>query len=299
MSIPGSLILSMTAALGGTICKKYYTDRSSAGVFGGFVFNLVGCLTAAAILLCWGGIGTPSVFTVWLGIGFGAVTALQAIANVAALQVGPMSYTSVIISFSTVISALSGVVFFDERLGLAQVVGIVLMLASFLLATERMDGERKQVNLKWIGLCLIAFLANGCIGIMQKIHQSSAYRDELNAFLVIAFASSTCLCAIVTVILHLQRTRGAARDVRRSRRQWLLLGIMVLSGICIAVNNQLNLYLSGIMESAVFFPIVNGGGLVLSTLAALLLFRERLTRRQWFGIAFGIVSVVFLCNPFA
>ena len=78
-----------------------------------------------------------------------------------------------------------------------------------------------------------------------------------------------------------------------------MLGIMVAGGVCVAVNNKLNLYLSGVMDSAVFFPIVNGGGLVLATLAAVLLFREKLSKKQWIGVAFGIASVVFLCNPFA
>ena len=53
------------------------------------------------------------------------------------------------------------------------------------------------------------------------------------------------------------------------------------------------------MDSAVFFPVVNGGGLVLTTLAAVLIFKERLSVRRSLGVAFGIVSVIFLCNPFA
>ena len=78
-----------------------------------------------------------------------------------------------------------------------------------------------------------------------------------------------------------------------------MLGIMLASGVCVAVNNKLNLYLSGVMDSAVFFPIVNGGGLVLTTLAAVLLFKEKLSTKQWIGVVIGIASVVFLCDPFA
>lgn len=66
MSIPITLILSLTAALGGSIAKKYYTDKESTGLSGGFVFNAIGCLTAAFILLCWGGVSTPSVFMIVL-----------------------------------------------------------------------------------------------------------------------------------------------------------------------------------------------------------------------------------------
>lgn len=165
MSIPTKLILSLAAALGGGITKKYYTDQESTKLSGGFWFNAVSCLTAAVVLLCWGGFGSASAFTVLLGVVFGAITALQGITNIAALQVGPMSYTSVIISFSTLISALSGVLFFDESLGWAQIVGIVLMLVSFILAAKSDSGEKKA-NVKWLFLCLIAFVATGGIGVM-------------------------------------------------------------------------------------------------------------------------------------
>lgn len=109
MNIPTTLVLSLIAALLATVGKKYYTDNSSGSLSGGFIFNAVCSLAAAVVLLLWGGFGYMSVFTIIFGIAFGAVTALQGITNIAALQTGPMSYTTVIMSFSTLISALSGV----------------------------------------------------------------------------------------------------------------------------------------------------------------------------------------------
>ena len=193
MSIPLTLILSMAAALLGSIVKQCYVNQTPKRIASGFIFNTIVGVTAAVILVLWGGFGGSSVFTVLLGLLFGAVTALQGVSNVAALQCGPMSYTSVIISFSTLVSALSGVLFFDEGLGWAQIVGIALMLVSFVLAAKS-DGEEKKANLKWLILCIVAFAATGAIGIMQKVHQSSAYKGELNAFLVIAFISSSFFC---------------------------------------------------------------------------------------------------------
>ena len=301
LNIPLTLTISLAAALGGTVAKKFYTDKEPTGLSGGFVFNAVGSLAAAVVLLCWGGFGATSAFTILLGLLFGAIVAFQGITNIAAQQVGPMSYTSVIISFSTLLSALSGVLFFSESLGWAQIVGIVLMLASFVLATEKDSDDKKKANLKWFLLCIAAFFATGGIGIMQKVHQSSSHRGELNSFLIIAFISSALLCAICAVITR-RRERKARSDTdgetANPKRAWLMLAIMLIGGVCIAINHKLNLYLSGVMESAVFFPIVNGVGLILATLAAVILFRERLTKKQWVGIVLGITSVVFLCNPF-
>ena len=64
---------------------------------------------------------------------------------------------------------------------------MALMLVSFLLAIEKGTNEKKT-SVKWLVLCIICFFLQGGIGIMQKIHQTSPHKAELNAFLVIAFA---------------------------------------------------------------------------------------------------------------
>lgn len=286
------LTVSLVAALGGSIFKKLYTNRDSR-LSGSFAYTAVGCLVAAAVLFAWGGFGKASLFTVLLGVLFGAVTALQGVTNMAALQVGPLSYTTVIISFSTLISALSGVLFFGESIGLWQIIGMVLMLASFALANGGENGG-KRANLRWLLLCVVAFLATGAIGVMQKIHQSSAFKGELNAFLVIAFAVSALFSGVVALFLRKKdRTSNAPENARG--KMILLIFLMLISGVCVAVNNKLNLYLSGVIDSVIFFPVVNGGGLVLTTLASLIIFKERLRAKQWIGILLGIASVLCLC----
>ena len=75
----------------------------------------------------------------------------------------------------------------------------------------------------------------------------------------------------------------------------LLAALFIAAGVGVALNNQINLYLSGVVPSAVFFPIVNGGGLVLITASSVLFFREKLTARQWVGLALGIAATLLLC----
>ena len=60
----------------------------------------------------------------------------------------------------------------------------------------------------------------------------------------------------------------------------------------------MNIYLSGVLDSAMFFPTVNGVGLILSTVSALVIFKEKIQPLKWVGIVVGLVSVVLLCNPF-
>lgn len=52
------------------------------------------------------------------------------------------------------------------------------------------------------------------------------------------------------------------------------------------------------MANAVFFPLFNGGNIILSTLAGWLLFRETLSKMQIVGIACGMAAVVLVSNFF-
>lgn len=299
------LMISLAAALIGNIARKYYTDKVGANRNGYFLYTAVGCLVAALMLLFWGSFGTASAFTITLAIAFGLVTAFQSVTNMLALEFGPLSYTTVIISFSTLISALSGVLLFDESLGILQIVGILFMLVSFVFATEKKSDEKKT-SPKWLCFCLAAFFSTGAIGVMQKVHQSSAYSEELNAFLVISFSVCATASAVTAFAVHSAENRSSkaaegnedeanTRKLPRRKLFLILTAVMVLSGVCIAVNNKLNLYLSGVMDSAVFFPIVNGGGLILTSLAAIIIFGERLSKKQLVGLCCGIISILLLC----
>jgi drug/metabolite transporter (DMT)-like permease len=131
---------------------------------------------------------------------------------------------------------------------------------------------------------------------MQKWHQSTVYAGELNAFLVIAFIIA-CVYSTVMSLISLRKMPKTDEPFKVRFPFLALIPILVvaLAGACGAVNNMFNLFLSGKMDSAVFFPIVNGGGLILSTVCAIILFRERLTIRQWIGMGFGVVAVFLLC----
>ena len=77
MSIPLTLGISMSAALIGTVLRKYYTDRTAPSTSAVFLFNGVGSLVAALIPLLWGGISTISPFTWILGCVFGVMYFLK------------------------------------------------------------------------------------------------------------------------------------------------------------------------------------------------------------------------------
>ena len=292
------LIISLIVSFIYSMSRKIYTSRVSGDLSPIFIFNAVASIAAIFVLLLMGGIGHISSFTLWLALLFGFATLVQQISSLEALRIGPLSLTSTILSCSTVIPATSGALFFGEELKIAHIIGIILMLASFFFAVEKQAGEKKA-SWRWFLLCMIGFFASGSIGVMQKIHQSTEFKVELNGFLVIAFLFSFFTSAVAYGYYLVKHKRTHTESPKLPPRQALfMVALMIASGLSFGAVNNLNLYLSGVMDSAVFFPIVNGVSLMLTTLAAFVIFREKLTKKQWVGVILGILSVIFLCNPF-
>lgn len=297
-NIPVLLLFMITLAanLVGGLTRTYYSKHISQSMRGYHLFNAVSSLVCGAVLLVLsGGNFSISAYTFGMAVLFGIITAAQQITNSAALSTGPWSYTSVIISMSTVLTALSGMLFFNERIRLTQLFGIALMLVCLVLSVKQESGEQKKKSVRWFLWCIVSCVCSGGVGIMQKIHQSSEHRGELTMFLVIAFLGSFLFSSANMAVGKVRETREAEPLFSGRSSAFLLTVLFCAAGIGVALNNLINLYLSGIVESAVFFPTVNGGGLILTTVASLVFFREKLTIRQWIGMAFGIAAVLLLC----
>jgi len=182
------------------------------------------------------------------------------------------------------------VLFWNDQLTLSKVIGIVLMLVCFVLSvkTDDDDSKKRKTNIKWFLLSLTASICTGGIGILQKMHQTSVYRNEIFGFLIVSF-----LCSAVLSLILVWLTGTAVKKVLLANMS--VLPFLVLAGIGAAFNHIINLYLSGAMESAVFFPVMSGGELVFVTAASIAVFKERLSSKQWAGLICGIFATVILC----
>ena len=133
--------------------------------------------------------------------------------------------------------------------------------------------------------CVLAFVFQGGIGVLQKVHQSSAHRDELLSFLAVSFLFS-CLFSGA-----LAKPRGSGLAFF-TKREYLF---AALCGLCTFCMNLINLRLSGVMPSQLFFPLVNGGSVILTSIMSVVIFREHITKRQTVGLVGGLLSLILIC----
>lgn len=313
------LVLSLAIALFSASSTKLFLSKYNQSESTRFLYQSVSTGVSVVMLVILNGAFKISTFTLLLGLAFGALTATQTVFSMKSMQTGPWSYSSMISSLSTIIPTLSGAVIWNEKIAPAQIAGICLMFVCIFLSSDLKKGGNKA-NVRWLIYCGITFLCTGFIGVLQKLHQNTQYKGELNEFLIVAFIVSFVFSIVMTVIETQKQKRGAAllstqaiaegeqQSVEQTQPQPAVslrsvlrlvpILTMFISGVGVALNNKFNLYLSGVLDSSFLFPILNGGGLMLTTLAATLFFKERLSWKQWVGLGVGLIAVILLCNPF-
>ena len=158
------------------------------------------------------------------------------------------------------------------------------MMAALYLSSGIKKGER--INLKWLLFALGSFVTWGLVGVIQQIHQNSAKAYEINVFLLWSFLFLTVFFTLIYVFLP--------KSNRNYRLKSKATFPSLISGVIIGAVNLINLYLSAKLPSIVLFPILNGGVIVLSGLAALLIFKENLSRSEYAGIAIGTLAICLL-----
>ncbi len=296
LPIPLLIILSVIAsALIGILRGKYAKSYPMSGVYlwrFNFYQNIFCFLSILLIYLFSGTEFSFSVFSVLLGAALAVANILSLEGLLQAQACGSFAYTSVIVALSAIIPSMSGPVLFGENVTVSQFAGIGLMIICIILSPGNDGGERRAVNLKWLLFCTVAFVFSGAVGVVQKIHQNNAaHKAEMPALLLTCFFVSFALSGI-----RLITERGRMKKSGESLNKLTLAVLLfpAVSGLCFAFPHTINLFLSGRLASVVFFPTINLCPMLLTMLYAVFGFKERLTAKQWAGIAVGILSTVFV-----
>ncbi|MBQ6829809.1 MAG: EamA family transporter [Clostridia bacterium] len=271
----GSMVLQ-NGLLNG-VCKKVLKTSRQTNFFN--VVQYAVCVLIFGVMMVTGSI---SWYTAGIGVLFGIVTALGTMYKLLALGQGPMHITLLITTSSMIIPTLSGI-FFGEGFSLAKFAVVVVLIACIYLSLGKQEGDNK-FNGKWLLYCLISFVFLGLVGVLQKVHQTSAHKAETGGFLFVSFVCS--------MVFSLIRVGGAIKEMHFDKKV-LLIG--VVCGVCTYAMNDINLKLSGVLPTQLFFPLINGSAIVLSSLVSVAMYREQLDKRQWIGLVGGILSLIGIC----
>lgn len=296
MSCPGGimdyLLLLMAILLFSiqTISFKEFNRSFMKNLNNYFLFNFSYFSLVVLILLAFNReFEGLSPITLVLGLSFAAVFILTMLLYMKAMENGPLAYSSLLFSFGIVVPVIFGIFFWQEAALLIQIGGLLLLLLTLVISNRQEGSAGKPVSLRWFVFAGTAMLGNGALMTLSKAHQMAMPGQEVEEFLILAFAAAAVFSLLI--FFFRQRRNKEALVHLRSQR----LGLLVLvAAFTTAFGNQIQLTLSGRLPAIIQFPMVNGGTVIMATIFAVLLYREKLTRSSTVGLVLGLAALVML-----
>ena len=282
------LLLSISASTIIFIIFKLF-EKFQINIFQAIVVNY--CIAFTTGILSYNGTITISqlpnldwfYYTLVLGALFIIVFNLMAITT----QKSGLSVVSVATKMSVVVPVLFGLLYYNESLGTVKLIGIAIALIAVYLTSNK-SKQGITVNRKSIVLPILVFIGSGIIDTSIKfLEDTYVANNDVPLFSAIIFLAAAIIGFIFIII---QIIRGSFNFEFKN----------IIAGICLGVPNYFSIYFlvktlrSDILESSGIFAINNVSIVALSTFAGIFIFKEKLIRKNWIGIALAILSIILI-----
>ena len=215
-------------------------------------------------------------------IGFALSYAAALAGNVFAIKYGPLSITALILSCSLIVPTLYGIIFLNDPAKITVYIGILCLIIA--LVFINIKDEEMKFSLKWIIWVVISFIGNGMCSTVQKMQQVKFDESYKSEFMIVALI---IVCAMLFFASFMT-------SERKHKTTLQCCGLASVQGISNGIVNYLVMVLSAMIPVSVMFPMISAGGIILTIIISMTLYREKLTKMQIAGCLFGTASVVLL-----
>ena len=280
------LILSVTLGTVRNLLSKNLSEMSF-GTKKFFFSQAVIFLAGSVALAMFGGnfFSNVSGLTVCYSAVYGVLLLLAQWCYTAALKRGKISVCSTVYSLGFIFPTISGCVIWNEQMTVFDVIGILTVIPAIIISgINKKTGYKKLHSNNYIIPIVIAMMSSGGLGIMQKIQQKSPYPDQRTAFVALAFLFAGIVSLLCSLFIKSDSEKIPGRKVLAAA------GVGVAFGCC----NLLNTTLAGLLDSAVLFPMLNIGTILLSLVMGVIFFQERLAAKDATVLVLGIMSIILI-----
>ena len=185
--------------------------------------------------------------------------------------------SSIFQKLGLLVTLVVSVVFYREIPDLLQGVGFVVAICAIVLMNYRKDGEKAGSRIALIGMLLSCGMGDA----MSKIFTESGVAALEGQFLFYTFAVAM---GLAFVCMKVKKQKIGRREA--------------VFGTLIAVPNYFcSLFVLEALEdlsAVIVYPVFSVGGILVVTLAGVLVFRERLKKQQWIGVCAILVALILL-----
>lgn len=209
-----------------------------------------------------------------------------------AMKSGTVSLSSMFGTAGMIIPLIAGVFLFDQPIHIIQWAGVGL----FFVAAWMLIGSSKKIytnfSFKTLLLLIGSLISNGCTMLAQQMFTAYVPDGDVSVFSFLSFGIIAILGSITFLFMKNQKSKDTEETTDSSKKTLFICGVAL--AIAVFVINQLATLSTTLVSPVILFTFINGGGTIISTVVAAILYKEKLSRRTVAGVVLGILSLVVI-----
>lgn len=289
----GSIVLTSYLTLAFKACERF-----NISIFPAIVFNYITCVITGSIVNRSFPINVGVIDTTWfrwaclMGVLFISIFNLIGITA----QKNGVAVASVATKLSLIIPVVLSVYLYNESVAGWKLVGVILALLAVILTCfpdkkmQQVDQKSHKFNSITYVIPLVLFLGSGLLdALINHVQMNYVNSENNNAYLISGFLSAAIIGFTLLIIQYISKHR---------KFEWKHL----FAGIIIGVPNYFSIWCllhflkQSPWETSASIPMNNMGIVLFSTLAAAVIFKEKLSLVNKMGVllaAFAIILIAF------
>ncbi|HEY7168751.1 MAG TPA: EamA family transporter [Candidatus Binatia bacterium] len=286
------MIFLFLAILGSALIPVLFRGFSDwhINLFWAIPLNYLTCVFVGSI---WGAhlldvTSLPRQPWLWLAVLQGVILAVNFFLLAYTAQRAGVSIAALASRLSVAIPSILAFLLYGDSLSLVKLAGLGAAVLSLYLCTMAHDRKASLRLFPGTFLPLLVFFTFGCYFFVIKYAQAhylneASYHDYVMTGFLFAFLTALGICIgrrllILTQVGWLDLVGGTLLGIVNYFAVYALVKALAVQG----------------WETSQVLPIYSIGVIALSSILALLIFRETLSRQKTFGLAVGLVAVILL-----
>lgn len=235
----------------------------------------------------------PSLKVFILSIIFGIFFVITIYYYNKCMSLGPVSMSTMFLSMGLVISVVFSVLYLKEEITTVKVIGFILVLSVIVISTDFKEGKG---NKKFFINSVLLMIFNGILGVLQTLSISVALKTDEGYFTTFGYLTASIFAFLFYIIKCFKEEKNNFAKLSKfflfRKKEYYICSLIAGGASGLGVNivfHTLPYVPNGIAHS-----ISNGSLVLFSTILSIIIFKEKLNKRNILILITGSLAIILL-----
>lgn len=194
----------------------------------------------------------------------------------------------VFLMLSTLVPMIAGYFAFGENISANQWIGFFVLITAVVIMCSYNNSIKAKLSASSFLLLVICGLVSGLTDFSQKMFVKVLPDVPVSVFNLYTYIFATVTLVIVYAFI------SSKEKAQFDKSSWKKYAYIVIMSVALIANSYFKTKAASYLDSAQLYPLNHGIALILSTLMASVLFKEKLTLKCVVGIFIAFIGIIVM-----